>query len=229
MESVKWRTSFVSLTIFMVIIVVLSGVKQTHAEEQEEPILSVEGFIEHPVNISYSEFYGLPMITEEVTCTCVGPPPFDVYTHNWTGVSVSILLEVVGVKPGAVDVVFHASDGYSSSLPMEKALLPSTIIAVEASGRPLTGETGYPFRLVVPCWWGYKWVKFIERIEVVDYDHMGTWENRGYPDYAEIDGCIDQGGAEKEGKPIMFSTALAISGVVLLGLGVYLAKTLGHM
>lgn len=225
----KKRIFSVSIAFFLTLVVVFSSVEYTCAEAQEEPMFSITGFVEHEANISYSEFDDLPKITEEITCTCVGPPAFDVYTYNWTGVPVSILLEITGVKPGAVDVVFYASDGYSSSLSMEKALLPSTIIAVEANGRPLTRETGYPFRLVVPCWWGYKWVKFVERIEVVDYDYKGTWENRGYPDYAEIPGCVDQEGGEKEKKPIMLSTALAISGVVLLGLGVFLAKTLGHM
>ena len=217
------RIFFVSAAVLTALVVVLCGSKQTHAEE-EGPMLSIIGFVEQPVNITYSEFNELPMITEEVTCTCVGPPAFDVYAYNWTGVSVSILLELAGVRTGAVDVVFHASDGYSSSLPVEKALTASTIIAVEANGRPLSREAGYPFMLVVPCWWGYKWVKFVERIEIVDYDHKGIWENRGYPDYAEIPGCVDQEGGEKEESPIVFSIALAISSVLLLGLGVYLAR-----
>ena len=223
MEPVNRRIFFVSVAVLTALVVVLCGLKQVYAEE-EGPVLSIIGFVEQPVNITYSEFNELPILTEEVTCTCVGPPAFDVYTYNWTGVSVSILLELAGVKPGAVDVVFHASDGYSSSLPVEKALTASTIIAVEANGGPLSRETGYPFMLVVPCWWGYKWVKFVERIEIVDYDHKGIWENRGYPDYAEIPGCVDQEGGEKEERPIVSSIALGISGVLLLGFGVYLAR-----
>ena len=221
----------VSIAVFLSLAVMLSGFGHAHVEAQEEPVLSIIGLVEKPVNITYSEFYELPMITKEATCTCVGYPPedvgvnaYDVYAHNWTGVQISALLEMVAVKPEAVDVVFHATDGYSSSLSLETAPLSSSIIAVEADGETLTRGTGYPFRLVVPCWWGYKWVKFVDRIEVVDYDHKGTWESSGYPDDAEIPDCIDPEIDEEEKRPIVASPTLAISGIILLGLGIYLAK-----
>jgi len=69
------------------------------------------------------------------------------------------------------------------------ALSPDVILAVYADGEALSRDQGYPFRLVVPCWWGYKWVKYVERVEVVGYDHLGYWESHGYPDDARIPDC----------------------------------------
>lgn len=231
MEQVEKRIFFVSTAFFLAFVVLLSGFEHALAEAQEEPVLSIMGFVERPINITYSEFNQLPMITEEATTTCVGYPPedlgvnaYDVYTYNWTGVQVSVLLEMVTTKPGAVDVVFHATDGYSSSLPLETALQSSTIIAVKANEAPLTRGTGYPFRLVVPCWWGYKWVKYVDRIEVVNYDHKGTWESRGYPDDAKIPDCIHEEITMEKKRPLFFSSTLGISGLILLVLGVYFAK-----
>ena len=231
MEQLDKGKFSVSITIFLSLAVMLGGFGHAHVGAQEEPVLSIIGLVEKPLNITYSEFYELPMITKEATCTCVGYPPedvgvnsYDVYTHNWTGVRLSVLLEMVAVKPEAVDLVFHATDGYSSSLPLETAPLSSSIIAVEADGETLTRGTGYPYRLVVPCWWGYKWVKFVDRIETVNYDHRGTWESSGYPDEAKIPDCVDVGIEDEEKRPIVFSSPLAISGIILLGLGIYLAK-----
>lgn len=231
----KRKLIIISIFLFSILFAAMDDSEQSRAEVVEEPFLSITGFVEHPINVTYSEFKQLPMVSEKVTCTCVGWPPedvginaYDVYTFNWTGVRVSVLLEMAGVKAEAADVVFHASDGYSSSLPLETALLLNIILAVEADGAPLTRETGYPFRLVVPCWWGYKWVKFVERIEVVDYDHKGTWESSGYPDEAEIPGCIEQEVREGGKSPIVLPTALAASGVILLGLGIFLAWIQGR-
>jgi hypothetical protein len=96
---------------------------------------------------------------------------------------------VTGVKAGATEVVFYASDGFSSSLTIERALHPTTLLALQANGTVLSQSNGYPYRLVVPCKWGYKWVAWITEIEVVDYDYKGYYESMGYSDEADIPNC----------------------------------------
>jgi DMSO/TMAO reductase YedYZ molybdopterin-dependent catalytic subunit len=195
---------------------------------RDEPAISIFGLVDNLVNITYGELMGLPFTSVNATCTCVGWPPedvgvnaYEVYTYNWTGVRVSVLLEIAGVKPGALDMVFYASDGFSSSLSLEKANAEDTIIAVLADGEPLTIGTGYPFRLVVPCWWGYKWVKYVERIELVDYDYRGTWESAGFPDEAKIPDCETEKD-EKGLNPVQIG--MAASGAALLGMAAYMIK-----
>jgi DMSO/TMAO reductase YedYZ molybdopterin-dependent catalytic subunit len=185
---------------------------------QGEPVLRIYGLVDRPLNATYSEFLKLPMVSVEASCICVGAPPdnpgvnsFLVYTYNWTGVRVSTLLELAGVQEGAVDVVFGDNTQYSSSLFLQAALSPDVILAVYADGEVINRDQGYPFRLVVPCWWGYKWVKYVERIEVVDYDHLGFWESHGYPDDARIPDC-----SYTVSEPRVFSPAS--QGLMFLGL-----------
>ena len=188
------------------------------AYAQDEPVLSIYGLVDRPLNVTYGEFLGLPMVSVEVSCICVGAPPdnpgvnsFLVYTYNWTGVRVSSLLELAGVQEGAVDVVFSGNTQYSSSLPLQAAQGPDVILAAYADGEVINRDQGYPFRLVVPCWWGYKWVKFVERVEVVGYDHLGFWESHGYPDDARIPDC-----SYTVSEPRVFSSAS--QGLMFLGL-----------
>ena len=169
---------------------------ESAAAQEAEPVLRVYGLVDRPLNITYSEFLGLPLVSVEASCICVGSGPenpgvnsFVVYTYDWTGVRLSHLLELAGVKDGAVDVVFRDNTQYSSSLPLLEAGNSDIILAVYADGEALSRDQGYPFRLVVPCWWGYKWVKYVERVEVVGYDHLGFWESHGYPDDARIPDC----------------------------------------
>ena len=53
------------------------------------------------------------------------------------------------------------------------------ILAYERDGEPLAEK-----QLVVPCMWGYKWIREPTHIELVDYDFLGTYESAGYPDEA---------------------------------------------
>lgn len=192
----------------------------------KEPFIQVTGLVDHPYNITLSELEALPQVSERVTCRCVGWPPdapglngYDVYTYDWSGVPVSTILEKAGVKQGAVYVIFYASDGYSSGLQMRYLNDTSIIIATNADGAPLDLTTGYPFREVVPGWYGYKWVKFVDKIDVVDYIYKGTWESAGYADVAIINTPASGGGVNLT----QFGVPLAILGVVVVAVGLYLA------
>jgi len=114
---------------------------------------------------------------------------------EWTGVPLRELLERAGVKPGAVsvyvkgwdrgrpdpliqyrsvgradfDIVDPGEINYDKALPMEKALHPDTILAWAQNGEYLTHVHGAPLRLIVPGWAGNWWVKWIDRIEVMDH------------------------------------------------------------
>jgi DMSO/TMAO reductase YedYZ molybdopterin-dependent catalytic subunit len=46
------------------------------------------------------------------------------------------------------------------------------------NGEPLPGEHGYPLRLASVGRYGYKWCKWITRIELTDTDFRGHYEGR---------------------------------------------------
>ena len=196
-----------------------------YASAATEPHLTVTGLVDTSFNLTVADLETLHVTTERATVRCVGWPPdnpgingYDVYTYDWTGVSLASLLEKAGVKSDAVYVIVTASDGYSSGLQLQYAMDPSILIATKADGVPLTLSTGAPFRLVVPGWWGYKWVKFVQKIEVVDFIFKGTWESSGYADVAFISTPEPtQNSLAQYGLPI------AIIGVMLLAAGFYVS------
>jgi DMSO/TMAO reductase YedYZ molybdopterin-dependent catalytic subunit len=55
------------------------------------------------------------------------------------------------------------------------------IIAYKMNNITIDAEHGYPFRLVAEDKWGYKWIKWIDEIELSDNpNYQGYWEQRGY-------------------------------------------------
>jgi len=187
----------------------------TVSAQTDEPVIRIYGAMENPINITYSEFQQLPMVSINASTICVGSPPetpglnsYVVYTYNWTGVRLSDVLALVEPTEDAVDIKFGDNTLYSSSIPIAE-IRDDIILAIYADGEVLTREQGYPFRVVLPCYWGYKWVKYVSYIEVTDFDHEGYWESHGYPDDGRIPDCVPV--AEN---PVVFTnTSLALIGI----------------
>jgi len=178
------------LTFLIVLLILWLTVSVVHTRVEAESgtyDLVVSGSVHCPLNFTYNALQKLPMVSEVALMRCVAGWT-EVY--NWTGIPLFFLLSMTGVKTEATEVVFYASDGFSSSLSIERALHPTTLLALQANGTFLSNLDGYPYRLVVPCKYGYKWVKWITEIEVIDYDYKGYYESLGYSDEADIPDCI---------------------------------------
>jgi DMSO/TMAO reductase YedYZ molybdopterin-dependent catalytic subunit len=129
----------------------------------------------------------LPSITMFATLACISNPVGGDWIGNarWTGVPLSTLLQRAGVGKSTHDVVLRAADGYSDSIPIERALQPLCFLAYEMNGAPLTTGHGFPLRLIVPGIYGMKNVKWITSIELADSDYRGFWQRRGWDDVAQ--------------------------------------------
>jgi DMSO/TMAO reductase YedYZ molybdopterin-dependent catalytic subunit len=135
---------------------------------------------------------------------------------RWTGVPLRNLLEAAGPQSRAVEVLLRGADGYTDTIPLEKALDPATLVVFEMNGEPLPRIHGFPVRLIVPGMYGEKNVKWITGIEVVDRDVKGFYEQQGWgPDFVipvrsrfyEPD--LDQ--------PVRAGTAVRLRGIVFSG------------
>lgn len=151
--------------------------------------LSIEGLVHRPLVLDYrrlTESGGA--LQQYVTLTCISNEVGGSLTGNalWRGVRLRDLLQSAGVKDGAVDLVMEAYDDYSDSIPIEKAMHPDTMLVWEMNGQPLTPAHGFPARLIVPGIYGMKSVKWVRRLEVVDYDYKGFWAQRGWSDVAHV-------------------------------------------
>ena len=78
---------------------------------------------------------------------------------EWKGVALRDILETARLRPGVVDISFQASDGYTESIPLERALNQDVMVAYEMNGEPLSDRHGFPARLIVPGFFGLKSVK----------------------------------------------------------------------
>jgi DMSO/TMAO reductase YedYZ molybdopterin-dependent catalytic subunit len=99
----------------------------------------------------------------------------------WEGVLVKDLLTKAQVLPRAKVVIFHSYEGYSTSFPLDYILNNEIIMAYKMNNVTLPAERGFPFQLVTQGKWGYKWIKWITKIELSeDTNYRGYWEQKGY-------------------------------------------------
>ena len=108
------------------------------------------------------------------------------FDAKWTGFRVTDLLDLAGLGPEAVYVVFHSADGYSTGLNLDYLRNEEIIMAYGINGVTLPPERGFPFQLVAKDKYGYKWAKWIVGIEVTNEAQRGYWESRGYSDNANV-------------------------------------------
>ncbi|HSA38423.1 MAG TPA: molybdopterin-dependent oxidoreductase [Methanoregula sp.] len=126
-----------------------------------------------------------PHYTKVVTLSCV--EGWDV-TILWEGVQIRDLIRHAGPDPRANTVVFTAHDGYTTSFPLGYLMDRDIIMAYRMNNVTLPEERGYPFQLVAEDKWGYKWIKWIEKVELTDDPtYRGYWEQRGYSNNGDLD------------------------------------------
>lgn len=154
--------------------------------------LRVTGLVDTPRSYTYEQVvHGFEAYEKVVTLNCVEGWSVKIL---WQGVKLTDLLRESGVKGDAKVVIFHAQDGYTSSLPIEYIESNEIILAYKMNGVTLPQERGYPFQVVAESKWGYKWVKWVTEIEVSgDDNYRGYWESRGYSN----DGSIERSSAER--------------------------------
>ena len=151
-------------------------------------LLRIDGLVEQTQSHTYATLQEMPHTKKLVTLHCV--EGWSV-TALWEGIPVSDLLQQVAPTATANTVIFHAHDGYTTSLPLDVILERNLIIADRINDITLPPERGFPFQLVAEDKWGYKWIKWITRIELSeDADYRGFWESRGYNNDGDLSGSM---------------------------------------
>jgi DMSO/TMAO reductase YedYZ molybdopterin-dependent catalytic subunit len=100
---------------------------------------------------------------------------------------VSDILDEVKPNSDADTVIFYAYDGYSTAYPLDYFEQNNIIMAHSMNNVTLPPERGFPLQLIGENKWGYKWIKWITKIELSDdSDYQGFWESRGYSDSGNL-------------------------------------------
>jgi len=162
-----------------------NAIKGTQYVDRESYRLQVNGLVEKPLNFTYKEITELPQTLKVVDLNCVEGWSF---TGKWTGVRMADLFEKTGAMENATTVIFYSADGYSTSLDKDYLLENDIILAYRLNDVILPPERGFPLQLVAEGKYGYKWAKWIVRIELSDSPYRGYWEKRGYNNTADVDG-----------------------------------------
>ena len=157
--------------------------------------LEVGGLVDQPLRLTYAELAAMPVESFYATLECISNRVGgDLISTTWfTGVPLRAVLERAGVQSSAVDIKFTSVDGYTESLPLRSALDPETRLCLGMGGQPLTAEHGFPLRLYTPNRFGMKNPKWIMRIEAINSDYHGYWEQRNWDEQAwvQITSAID--------------------------------------
>jgi sulfite oxidase len=166
--------------------------------------LTVSGHVDKPLRFSLEDLERMPRVDVTATLQCaenrrgeflrLKPDglPWEagaIGNAEWRGVRVADLLARAGVTRGARFAWFEGLDAvtlkdrqtvFGGEVPIQRAMQPETIIALEMNGRPLTYEHGYPARVIVPGCIGARSVKWLGRILLSEGRSPNYFVSRGY-------------------------------------------------
>ena len=163
-----------------------NSIKGSQEIEVENYRLRITGLVGNSTSYTYDEAVNNHQHYKKVvTLDCV--EGWSV-TILWEGLLVRDLLAEAEPLANAQVVIFHAYDGYTTSLPIDYVVKNDILIAYKMNDVALPPERGFPFQLVAESKWGYKWIKWITEIELSDdVNYRGYWESRGYSNSADLD------------------------------------------
>ena len=164
--------------------------------------VEVVGLVEHPSRSALDALGRLEQVTTTAVLQCAGNGRAlyrprvagaqwergAVGQAEWSGVRLAELLDRAGVQAGAAHLHFHGGDAPPSpktpafvrSIPIERARVPSTLLALRMNGEPLPAVHGGPLRLVVPGWAGNNWSKWVRRIVVAREESPSFYMQTAY-------------------------------------------------
>jgi hypothetical protein len=127
--------------------------------------LVVKGLVDNPLSLSYDDLKKLPATSDVPLLICSG-----VFADvaEWTGVSLSTVLEQARVKPDWKSVRLNSVDGYFSILDRGTFKPEDVLLAYQVNGEPLPARQGFPVRVTIKGDYGSKWVKWLGSVQVLD-------------------------------------------------------------
>ena len=148
--------------------------------------LEVNGLVQNPTTYRFQDLKAFNQVEQETTLMCIsnGLDAGLISNAVWKGITLRDLIDPAGPMADARRVRLFGVDNYTDTIPLEKALDPTTLLAWEMNGRSLPDRHGYPLRAIVPGYFGEKHVKWLTRIELTGDNVKGFYETQGWgPDF----------------------------------------------
>jgi DMSO/TMAO reductase YedYZ molybdopterin-dependent catalytic subunit len=133
---------------------------------------------------TWAEFNALMQTNVVVDIHCV--TTWSKLDTRWQGVTIDTLLAAAGLSaPPAPFAMIHCDGGYTTNVPVADLLNGKAMVATRFDDAPLDPEHGGPARLLVPHLYFWKSAKWARRIQFLDRDEPGFWEENGYHMYGD--------------------------------------------
>jgi DMSO/TMAO reductase YedYZ molybdopterin-dependent catalytic subunit len=148
--------------------------------------LEVNGLVQNRATYRFQDLKGFNNVEQETTLMCISNGLDAGLMSNavWKGMTMRDLIDPAAPLAEAQRVRLYGVDNYTDTIPIEKALDPTTLLVWEMNGKKLPDRHGYPLRAIVPGYFGEKHVKWLTRIELTGPDAKGFYENQGWgPDF----------------------------------------------
>lgn len=146
--------------------------------------LKIDGLVANPLAINWKDLLARPPVySDTLIMYCV--EGWEVW-GNWKGLLIQDLLDQAQVQNEGKHVLFHCLDGYTTALPIAYLNKFQGMLAYEVNGKFLTQTDGFPLRVVAFGKFGYKWAKWVTRMEILSESQIGYWEQHGYSDRADV-------------------------------------------
>jgi sulfoxide reductase catalytic subunit YedY len=169
--------------------------------------VSIEGLVKKPQKFDLAALEKIAPLEERVyRMRCVERWSMVI---PWIGMPLAAILKAVEPLPKAKYVAFETALDrkqmpgldtpildwpYREGLRLDEAMNPLTILATGLYGETLPGQNGAPIRLVVPWKYGYKGIKSIVKIKLVENQPSTAWNtyaSNEYGFYSNVNPNVD--------------------------------------
>jgi DMSO/TMAO reductase YedYZ molybdopterin-dependent catalytic subunit len=127
--------------------------------------LTVSGEVKKGFSLTYDQIRDLPGIEKPVLLIC---PGFFANHGRWKGFSLAELAKRAELKKGVNFVTLSGPAGpyeKTGRFPLKDIQSAQVFLAYQVNGEPLTQKHGFPLRLVAEGYYGYEWVKYVDKIQ----------------------------------------------------------------
>lgn len=145
--------------------------------------LRIHGEVEKPAILSYQEMLNLDQV--HITCDIHCVTGWTLLDSEWSGIRLTTIMDRVKPRESGGFVIFEASGGYTSNVPISEIQKENVILAHSFFGEKLPQEHGAPVRVVIPDRYFYKSAKWLEAVKVTSRDEPGFWETNGFSNSAD--------------------------------------------
>ena len=139
--------------------------------------LEVGGMVKEKKVWRLPELYALPQVAQVTRHICVEGWSA---IGKWSGPRFSDFLQRIGADTTARYVGFKCADDYYTSIDMQTALHPQTIMAFKYADQVIPPKYGFPWKLRAPTKLGFKQPKHVMALFVTNENPGGYWEDKGY-------------------------------------------------